>query len=468
MNGRNRRLNDRGMTLVELLIAIVILAIIVVPLLHSFVSSARVNMDARKKLKITTTAQDVMEGLRADTLEDLALQIYYHDGVSSNGVVRDGFHIIDKALVKGTMSENRCVINPDGSVDNFTSVSDTAVSDDDKPCIESTNGGETYEFKRKDDGKYYFYMTDVTVENVGTPNYKVDVLISADADYYRDPSIISVNSARHNGTPLVDISDMNSLKDFVFSINEKEMLDNINAANYTSYSLKDTKVTVSITLEKKNIGGNDKIQATVSSKLQALSPLPTTHYDESNQVVTRDTVRNIYLFYSPTYNGDISGVTVPDEINIINNDKLDNNLYIVKQYDDAIASTGFLDQYEMNYRCKITIGESGETNCHTKIRTNLDYNLYKVLNNTGVLERVPVSQTQTEYVYNTDVKDPLTWESNGEKVISPMGGGEITDRIYNASVYVYKEGSIANALSPGGGGTIAADNLLISLDGSMQ
>ena len=464
MNGRNRRLNDRGMTLVELLIAIVILAIIVVPLLHSFVSSARVNMDARKKLKITTTAQDVMEGLRADTLEDLALQIYFHDGVSSNGVVRDGFHIIDKDLVKGTMSENRCVINPNGSVDNFTAVSDTAVSDDDKPCIESTNGGETYEFKRKDDGKYYFYMTDVTVENVGTPNYKVDVLISADADYYRDPSSISVNSARHNGTPLVDISDMNSLKDFVFSINEKEMLDNINAANYTSYSLKDTKVTVSITLEKKNIGGNDKIQATVSSKLQALAN--SAHYDESNQVVTRDMVRNIYLFYSPTYNGEISGTTVPDVINITNNDKCDNNFYIVKQYDDAIASSGFMEAYENNYKCSIKITESGETDCHTKIRTNLDYNLYKVLNNSGALERMPVGQT--EYEYNTDTKDPLTWESNGEKVISPMGGGEITDRIYNASVYVYKEGSIANALSPGGGGTIAADNLLISLDGSMQ
>lgn len=36
-----RQLNNEGFSLIELLIAIVILAIIVVPLLHSFVTSAR-------------------------------------------------------------------------------------------------------------------------------------------------------------------------------------------------------------------------------------------------------------------------------------------------------------------------------------------------------------------------------------------------------------------------------------------
>ena len=40
---KKRQLNNEGFSLVELLIAIVILSIIVVPLLHSFVTSARTN-----------------------------------------------------------------------------------------------------------------------------------------------------------------------------------------------------------------------------------------------------------------------------------------------------------------------------------------------------------------------------------------------------------------------------------------
>lgn len=42
-HAKEEQLNNEGFSLVELLIAIVILSIIVVPLLHSFVTSARTN-----------------------------------------------------------------------------------------------------------------------------------------------------------------------------------------------------------------------------------------------------------------------------------------------------------------------------------------------------------------------------------------------------------------------------------------
>lgn len=45
-----RQLNNEGFSLIELLIAIVILAIIVVPLLHSFVTSARTNAKSRNTM----------------------------------------------------------------------------------------------------------------------------------------------------------------------------------------------------------------------------------------------------------------------------------------------------------------------------------------------------------------------------------------------------------------------------------
>ena len=44
------QLNNAGFSLVELLIAMVVLAIIVVPLLHSFVTSARTNAKSRRAI----------------------------------------------------------------------------------------------------------------------------------------------------------------------------------------------------------------------------------------------------------------------------------------------------------------------------------------------------------------------------------------------------------------------------------
>ena len=48
-----RQLNNEGFSLIELLIAIVILSIIVVPLLHSFVTSARTNAKSRNTMHAT-------------------------------------------------------------------------------------------------------------------------------------------------------------------------------------------------------------------------------------------------------------------------------------------------------------------------------------------------------------------------------------------------------------------------------
>ncbi len=75
---KKRQLNNEGFSLVELLIAIVILSIIVVPLLHSFVTSARTNAKSRSTMHATAIAEDVMEMFEAHTLEEMS-DIYTSD-----------------------------------------------------------------------------------------------------------------------------------------------------------------------------------------------------------------------------------------------------------------------------------------------------------------------------------------------------------------------------------------------------
>lgn len=55
------KLNNEGVTLVEIIVAMLILAIVVVPFVHSFVTSASTNKKSRETLYGTTIAEDIME-----------------------------------------------------------------------------------------------------------------------------------------------------------------------------------------------------------------------------------------------------------------------------------------------------------------------------------------------------------------------------------------------------------------------
>lgn len=62
--------SNQGFTLVEVLVAVVVLAIVVIPLLNSFFSAARANAKAKKLMDATTAAQNIFEELKGEKLED--------------------------------------------------------------------------------------------------------------------------------------------------------------------------------------------------------------------------------------------------------------------------------------------------------------------------------------------------------------------------------------------------------------
>lgn len=55
------KLNNKGVTLVEIIVAMAILAVVVVPFVHSFVTAANTNRKSRETLNGTTIAEDIME-----------------------------------------------------------------------------------------------------------------------------------------------------------------------------------------------------------------------------------------------------------------------------------------------------------------------------------------------------------------------------------------------------------------------
>ena len=462
MNRREYTPDDRGMTLVEVMLAMVILAIIVVPLSHAFVSAARVNQDARRRLRITTAAQDLMEGMVANNLEELAYSVYYPEIITESITgkpVNEGFDVIKRSLVTGAMNEVRCTsIASNGAVTGLSNTNPASADEDDHPCIVSTDAGVTYDFvKKQNNGKYYFALQNVTMEN-DNPNLRADVLIEVDASAYREgSSSVSGNSALHNNTPIVDINGMDNTKDFIFQEDVAMMLSDLNASYYTSYNLTDMVTKIDVTLSKINDGGVDRPKLHYHCRLEAKNN--SAHYIEDVQDYTGlSEVRNIYLFYYPTYNAASGGSAVPDEIEFTNDGLYNNHLYILKQENDTYS--GFIDSYEQNYKCDVSINENDPGGkVLTSIRTNLDYNLYDISHNSG--EMTKMSFPQATYTYNGSVKDDDFWAA----MTGDVGGSKKDDRLYDFNIYVYEEGSIADGLTSG---SISADKLLVTLNGNMQ
>ena len=78
MREDNRRKNS-GFTLVEVLVAVAILAVVSVPIIQSFVSVAQINSKSRRRQIATTIAESVMESCKAMTMAEFAAQFDYYD-----------------------------------------------------------------------------------------------------------------------------------------------------------------------------------------------------------------------------------------------------------------------------------------------------------------------------------------------------------------------------------------------------
>lgn len=85
MREDRERIKSSGFTLVEVLIAVAILSIISIPIMQSFVSTAQVNGEARRRLAANTIAETLMESCKSLSLTRVAQQFDTANG-SSTGI----------------------------------------------------------------------------------------------------------------------------------------------------------------------------------------------------------------------------------------------------------------------------------------------------------------------------------------------------------------------------------------------
>ena len=186
MDKKTLRQDNAGMSLLELVVAVSIFMVLALVLFRGFISSSRLNKKSGTYLSATTTAQNIMEEIKAKTFAQTALAFNYPVNPATN---QNRFSFLQEQQdISGTDTANSEASTVATSellkTDNtYKKVKryEEAGNDADKvtASILSTDNGKTYTFLPRTKGtnasKYYFSM-----EGIKNQNNTFDALVEFD------------------------------------------------------------------------------------------------------------------------------------------------------------------------------------------------------------------------------------------------------------------------------------------------
>lgn len=157
---RKHNIGNKGMSLVEVIVAVALLTIVIIPVLQSFVYSARFNARSSTLQKATVAAQTIMENYKAYPVEDICQQFSsggFMVGSDAGVSYRETEHnspdaagnIVHKYLINDISYENS-VYDAEIVLKSRTLTSVNAYQDSDSYCdavymVETDNAHRVYE-----------------------------------------------------------------------------------------------------------------------------------------------------------------------------------------------------------------------------------------------------------------------------------------------------------------------------------
>lgn len=453
---RNRK--DGGFTLVEILVAITVLGIIIVPFMHSFVTASHTNTKAKRLQNATSLASNLMEEVKANSIEELAFQFNYPTKNNEDGTAAESrFDIIDASSFT-SVGEVRLDGSEYKPVQKYLK---NAQGDDNREFVTSSvlyeaydpGSSDEFEYLGQDSGKYYFVMEGVTS---GTGTY--DALITMDANTYKT---IDDKGYNDQSTPVIDSVDV--LKDAFYV--QSASWDKTYADKIIQKSGKQGEVLPETLLDGDLLNGELKRKITVDiqkngtlTKVYVTYDYTTYQYAYGDYSVTSDEIliysnaespgydlRSIYLFYMPNYASNSTGSPVKDEIVINNPSNVKADLYLVKQKYSSFNTYQY-KMKETTYYCEVSVCEdAGNFNpsTHTaalSLRTNLNKNIY---------DETAVLINKYGLIYGNEGFVRKATSTSAKRILDekPLDGAKVKDRIYDVTVAVYEAGQAEDDFS---------------------
>lgn len=387
------RKDNKGMTLIELLVAIAMLGVVVSPFLKTFTISARQNNKARETFRATTVAQNLMEGLRAFSLEEICTQV-------NNDVANTKLYMPNRYM--GHME------------------------------LENNAGEKSGEIR---EGKYIFKSTDSNEYELGICGIEEDGKIY-DARILLDASsypLINESDAE------IEVDTMNEATDVIFDLSQNEEKEALK--EWGTLDWNKIKRTFDIIVDKDNGNDKDKEKGKESKDKREVTVEVIYTNLENNKTITGKSLtktvnelKNVYIYYFPNYNSKSGQILDYFDVRFARESFW--NLNIVKQkYKDG--TTGTDSTYVASLHVKDTNNMSDGRITRITLRTNIVEDLY---NNASSYENALICSYK--YAGEQDapeVKRLLNY--NGNLPQSLGGKKNKTNAIYDTTVQVFPEGT---------------------------
>lgn len=424
-NNSVKKLNNKGFSLVELIVAIVILAIIVGPLLKAFVYAARINANSRDNLNANTIATDIAEGIKANSIEYVVGQLGLYSATD--------FDLMGiNASAASEVDASGAAITPSATLVATRDASASPI----KPA--------EYEITSPKD-KYYFIIDDIE-PMLGK---KYDVRITIDATGYKTATGASYDpTTDYNSAALPSFGSIGPtcyMQDFTDDSMLSISGDLFSKAHNNDPSLLPENLdasmlsrTIKFDISKDTSGpapvNKCKISYDYTLKVSAANTVTAT--DVVNMEFDVPDGDGVYLFYNPMYQSNSLG-NIKDNIDIHNPNNVPMDVYLIRQRLGGYNSFA-LGALEVNYKTRVRVyeGSSTDPKSATRIKTNINSDISK----SGYTEL-----NQGVFLYNgmtitnkADLKEKL---GIGEGI---SGGDSDPYRYSEITIAIYKKDGITN------------------------
>lgn len=354
-NKKNTHKNS-GFTLLEVLIAMTILAIIVAPLLHGFVTAARTNQKARKIMRATTAAENIMEQIKATSVADIARNV--------NGqTLNEKGQPVPTNIVSGTAYE----MSYDTSNGKYVQVPAAnscieVVTELDGVTVKSTN------FKPTADDSYAFLMS-----NANYDGQRYDAVMKFDVRKSADTA--NINSMNQSDCAYaVQPSSQAAINASIYAgANVNYLVTNTTAPAVSASEFME-RMTKTVTLEILKSAATGATTVNLSyvydcgaGVTAAEDRLLTEDYTIFENYGSDEDLKAIYFYYYPLYSNGLPR----DKFIIKNMSGLDVSVYLISMQDLATYSA----INEAQYKLDLNIQESpipGQTATKTVVCSNVE------------------------------------------------------------------------------------------------
>lgn len=350
---RNNSLNNKGFSLIELLVTIIILGILVIPSLNSFVMSAKINYQSKKVLSSTEVAKNILELTKSTSLEDMTI----------------GFNV----PAERTRLNSWSILNYADINEVLPAANGYKIAPPPTPGATATTVASYLEeggrFKFHPDGKdnIYFFIKGIDV-NGAKANALIKYNLSdkvADAKSKFDTQDLKrVKSIKYDD---VIVQNAERVSDTMKKINSNPTIkaDVYGAAAADTLMIQPHQVKRTAEMTLTAVPGTDDISITVNFFYDIAGKR---YFDISENFADRvDRLGEVYYMFFPWYGGG------GDIISIHNNNLADGNIRIIKQIDTTQKVN--LSTLENFYKPSVYFYKNNSASFDMNVMTNLLKNL---------------------------------------------------------------------------------------------